>query len=144
MDTNILFTKSNKPGSWVIRGVTGEDISHCAVQVGSIVLHSTGFGVRLEHNSQFFLKNKLVYSVPVDFTLTQFCAAVQKYVGKKYDYLGFLMLGLRLLAPKLVKPRDIREISGSYICTELVSVIFLGEEKLLTPYQLYLKLKGTN
>ena len=130
----ILFTKSGKIGSRLIRLVTGEPISHCAVYSDDgYILHSTFTGPVLETFEEFTGKNTIVYSVKVaDIPLD-----VRNYRGAGYDYTAFFWLALRYLMPDYVKKQDIRQLSGAYLCTELVTDILIDEEKLLTPYQLY-------
>jgi len=62
---------------------------------------------------------------------------IKRYIYKKYDFKAFFLLGLRLLFPFFVRKQDIRGISGSFLCTELITDILLKEEKLITPYGLF-------
>lgn len=148
----VLFTKSNKIGSRLIRAVTGEDISHCAITVleDTHVLHSSTSGVTLLPIEEFISTNDVVRQIELPSLMTSEedeiyndINIINKYLGKPYDYMAFIYLGIRLSlrflgisTPKV----NLFNISGMFICTELVDeVVDIGEynKELLTPGQLY-------
>jgi hypothetical protein len=58
-----------------------------------------------------------------------------------YDFTGLLYMGLRYLLPFLPR-HNLWAISGSFLCTELITEVIDGEEDPdITPYNLYLSLK---
>ena len=139
---NIHFTRSSKLGSHLIRAVTGETVSHCVIEKGGMVLHSTFLGLKLVLLRVFLKENSIVYTLSGVKSPTGIAYLLDKYWEARYDYRAFLALGLRLLSPKLASKVDIRGLTGSFLCTEFVSVALgEGEDSEITPYKLYLKLK---
>jgi hypothetical protein len=141
----VLFTCSNNPLSYLICKLTREPVSHCAIQVGDHVLHSTLQGLKLEHISTFTKHRKIVCSVKLRVDLGEEAAHPR---SGTYDYLGLLYLGLRYFARDYLGIRlpkyNLWQITGMYTCVELVSKELTGEEySMMTPYQLYLYLGGT-
>jgi hypothetical protein len=138
----ILFTKSDKIGSKMIREVTREPVSHCAVYVPSMgfVWHSTIPKVEAVAYPQFIKKCDVVYSVEVDITGEQL-NAIREIHGKAYDYLSFFMVGFRILMRKIglwVPKVDLRGLSSVYLCTELVErAVGIPNNPYITPYKLY-------
>lgn len=134
---HIFFTRSKTPGSWLIRRVTGEDVSHCAACVGKTVIHSTFEGLKIVSLEEFRALNEIVYSVHLPFTPIR----VDLPQSSKYDFGAFFYLGLRLLFPFLPK-KNLWQMTGMYLCTEFVSYLVSGKERSeLTPKQLYHLLK---
>ncbi len=143
MYVEILFTKSEKLGSKLIRKITKEDVSHCAIKVGLFVVHSSFTGVQSTTHSEFLNSHEVVHSVAKEVTLGQVKTVLLHVYGKPYDYVGFLRLGLRALLPKSMTSKiPLEGVSGTFLCTEFVSDVLLNQELLITPYQLYLKLKS--
>lgn len=142
----VLFTKSELIGSKMIRDITKEDVSHCAIRYRNMVLHSSYWGVKLLSYEDFKKHNTIVHSVELPLSAWVFVDIWHKYKNKPYDYGAFFFLGLRYLCVKLHIPSprvNLWQSSGSYLCSEFVSSAILGEQdSLITPYQLYLKLKG--
>lgn len=140
MKINILFTKSNLPGSVLIRRVVKEPVSHVALERGGVVLHSTFSGVRMEPLEVFNKNNVIEYSLEYE-TEVKMKDLFIKYYDKKYDFLGLVSLGARALWPFMIRKQDVRGVSGAYLCTELVTDALVDVEELITPYKLYLRLK---
>ena len=137
---HVMFTKSILPTSWLIRKVTGEDVSHCALFIDNKVVHSTFTGVKIESLEDFLRFNNIEYAVEIEDLTINLSQIEENYLGKRYDFYAFFLLFCRYLLPKWVKKLDLRQVTGTYLCTELISDIVFGEEKLITPYKLYLKL----
>jgi hypothetical protein len=141
----ILFTTTDKFASRAIRYLTGEDCSHVAIQVGSIVIESSFTGVRLRTFSDFAAHNKIVHTV---VTLASWKVVLRRYVAyqyRSYDFLGLIHLGLRYLCKKyfmLELPKvNLWAVSGMFTCTEFVTQLLDGhEDSLITPKQLYLRI----
>ena len=136
----ILFTTSRSPISWLIRRITGEPVSHCAIQVGSFVVHSNFFGVHIEPISVFLEKSRVVFSVEIASNHQKLMKSLSTNWHHPYDFGALLYLGLRYLCPLLPKA-NLWQSSGMFMCTEWVTTVILGkQDSLLTPYQLYLRL----
>lgn len=149
----ILFVRSNKLGSRLIRYVTGEACSHVALRLDShLVIHAKFSGVDVDLWETFKRDYEVVHTLePTGQVNTEQIIAklALNYEGSHYDYLGFFYLGLYLLAKRL----GISSIFGqnnkwakgpNYMCTELVGELVDGEKNsLLTPEQLKDKLVKT-
>lgn len=137
---NILFTKSNSLMSRIIRAVTKEPVSHCAIEDGGFVIHSNLLGVHIESLEHFSKKCEIGYSVEASITIVQVRNSLAKYEGSGYDIGGLLYLGLRLVLPCLPK-KNLWQSSGMFLCTEWVTEVLDGTaDSLITPYGLYQRL----
>jgi len=147
MKAVILFTRSPKIGSKLIQAVTGEPVSHCAIYVPCFgtVWHSTVPCIINVPYDDFIATHDVVYTVDADIGWDQI-SEMNKLFGRPYDMVSLLLVGLRLLATRFKIPFpkiDLRSLSGMYLCTEFVSDIMLSDiDSYITPYKLYLKLKG--
>ena len=140
----ILFTKKDKWGSKLIRKVTGEPVSHCAILKGLKVIHSSWEkgGVTQESFFDFGGENQIVYHVDIPIkNHEEFIKLLDKTYNKPYDILGFIYLGLRLLFPSVAPKANLWQITGMFLCTEFVTYLLdKKEDSQITPYKLYLKL----
>ena len=138
----ILFTTTEYPTSKLIRKLTGEDVSHCAIKVGEFVIHSNFFGVIIEPYFKFVKTNKILYSVQMPTDQRTLRLALIRNYGKMYDYGAFFYIGFRLLFPKLLPKKNLWQNTGMFICTEFITdTLDQEEDSMITPYQLYLRLK---
>jgi len=147
----ILFVKSNKLGSRLIRYVTGEACSHVAIRLNEhLVLHAKFSGVDADLWESFKQDYEIVYRLePVEQVDTE--KIIEKlalnYEGSHYDYAGFLYLGFYLIAKRLgfsIGTKNAWAKGPNYMCTELVGELVEGEKNsLLTPEQLKDKLVKT-
>lgn len=134
---NILFTTNNKIGSRLIRWVTGENVSHVAIQIDEVIYHSTmaGAGMSLAWHDTFTEKNTVVDRVSLPHC-EKLLGRLRTISGEGYDWLLLFTLGLRrlgLLVPLIDNPyRD--------ICTEVITEQVLGIKDKLTPGELRDKL----
>lgn len=151
----ILFVKGSSPLSSAICGVTGEPVSHVALEFPElgIVVHSNLLGVNIEWSS-FFRKNcSVVYELSArksDMTSdkAKLGTMLDKYEGSWYDFGALLFMGLILCTRNYLKlplPKsNLWQTSGMFECTEWVTEYISAEEdSMITPYKLYLKLKNT-
>lgn len=138
-----LFTRNNSPLSRLIRFLTREDVSHCAIESGPVVYHSNLLGgVHLETSKHFRSRNIVVYEVELADNLARLEHALDKYELAGYDYLGLIYLGLRCVLRFLPKA-NLWQSSGMLLCTEWAQEVIEGEmDSSMTPYQLYKHLKG--
>lgn len=138
---NILFTKNNSVVSKLICGITKEPISHCAIQVGRFVIQSNFRGVHVVGLDSFIKHNNIEFFISVAFDKEKLLTSLEKHLGHWYDTLGLLYLALKYLFPFLPK-KNLWQNSGMYLCTEFVTdILFEKPDSMITPYQLYLKLK---
>lgn len=123
----VLFTRSNLLGSKIIRSLTGEDISHVALEMDGIVIHARFDGVEIEGLPHFLEHNEIVraYSVVGDNRKRFWEAMLLE--GSKYDYKAFFSIGLRLILRKslgiVIPSLSDWAIRRQYICTEFVDTI---------------------
>lgn len=137
----ILFTTSDKLMSKWIRKITNEPVSHCAIQVGNFVIHSSVNGVEILPYDIFSQKNRIIYRISKSVLDSRVRTSLENTWGKKYDFGALLYLGLRYLFPRIIPKQNLWQTSSLYLCTEFVSSTVLNEsDSLITPYKLYLKL----
>lgn len=143
MILEILFTTTTGLFSRLIRKVTKEPVSHCAIRVNEFVIHSTFLtGVTVVPFSVFSKNNEIRYRHKLNaFSYIKLRRMLYKYYGRYYDYGAFLYIGLRYLFPKFTKKHNLWQCTGMFLCTEFVTnVIWRKEDSMLTPYKLYQKL----
>lgn len=143
-----LFTTSIYPLSKAITKVLREPVSHCAIYFpgSDTVYHMSFGGLKRESLVKFAEKNVIHFELPLENHTAFFEAYLEfrlwrDFKESSYDYPAFLAIGLRALGlwPKKV---NLVNLTGSFLCTELVEVAIDGKEdkEMLTPYKLYLKL----
>lgn len=138
----ILFTRSELLLSKAIRAVTKEPVSHCAIECAGWVIHSNMYGVHVELPQTFEKRSEIVYSVDIPFDISRVMNVLAKNEQKPWDFGAALYMGLRYLLPFLPK-KNLWQSSSMYLCTEWVTEVLGGvPDSLITPYQLYLKLKS--
>jgi hypothetical protein len=141
----IIFTRSKKWGSRLIRWVTGEDISHVALLTDDgVIVHARFDGVDIDGPEYFAHTNYMVrqykYVGSADTRVLSRRALMLE--GYSYDKLAFFSLGFRLLLLRtfglVSKKMASYARKHQYICTEFVDTI-IGEHESngqLTPGQL--------
>lgn len=136
----VLFTRSNSILSRVIRRVTGEPVSHCAISCGGWIVHANLLGVHVELPQTFTTHSQIVYSVDVPYDQDKLMATLAKYDQRPYDFGALLYLGIRFVLPWL-PAKNLWQTTGMFLCTEWVTeFLFGGEDHTITPYKLYLRL----
>lgn len=137
----ILFTKNNSPVSRLIRYITKEPVSHCAIRSDKWVIHANFLGVHVELYDVFVATSTAVYSVKVPATEDSVYNALYQKEGSFYDFGAMLYLGLEFIFPFLPH-KNLWQSNGAFLCTEWVTFVLDGEiDSNLTAYGLYLKLK---
>ncbi len=142
----ILFTKSDLVLSRMIRHISEEPVSHCAIAHDWWVAHSSVFGVEIMPREEFEKKYTIVYSVPRnDISEERVVEVLSKTSKSMYDYGCLLYLGVRWTAKKYLGiplPKvNLWASSGMYMCTEwLTAIDSKKEDSMITPYKLYLKM----
>jgi hypothetical protein len=151
----ILFTKSTLPLSVAIRSVSGEPVSHVALEFPElgIVVQSNLLGIGLEWSSYFREKCTVVYELDdgksdLATDKAKLTATLDAHENDFYDFTGLIYLGMRTVLNKYLKipmPKtDVLRISNTYLCTEWVTEYIDGTpETTITPYGLYEQLKAT-
>lgn len=150
----IVFTKGSSPLSEAIRGVTKEPVSHVALDFGLFIVHSNLLGVNLEWFNFFKTKCTIVYTLErteIEVLQEMKDAAkldrvLVKLEGAWYDFGALFFAGLALLAKHYLKiplsKVNLWKSSGMFTCTEWVTnFVEDSSDAMITPYQLYLKLK---
>lgn len=133
----ILFTKSDYILSKVIRYLTGEPISHCAILYKNWIVQSNLLGVRAIALDEFEKHSEIIYKVEVESDAEHLLYLLAGYGRARYDLGGLLYLGLRAIFPFLPKA-NLWQSTGMFLCTELVTQFISGSEQSdLTPMQLY-------
>lgn len=135
----ILFTRGNNPASWIICKVTGEPVSHCAVQWNQWVIQANFLGVHIELLSTFQKSSQIIDSIEVPEDSTRLMDSLAQSEGAWYDFLGMFYLGLKCILPWLPK-KNLWHTSGMFMCTGWVTDVLGDEDDMITPYQLYTKL----
>lgn len=137
---HVLFTKGNNIFSRVIRWALRSDISHVAILKDGLVYHSNLKGVHIQPLDRFIDKAKIVKTIPYSIEQGRLLEVISQEWGKPYDCVAFWWLGIRAIFSRAgikLPKADVRQITGMYICTELVTQVLIGEERQLTPDQLY-------
>ena len=99
---DIIFTRSNKIGSLIIRLFTWSDWSHCAVIDGDNVVESVmPDGVRVSSLSVLKASSSTweIKTYPVKDSKV-FVSYAKSQLGKKYDYLGAIGIAFRIKSEK--------------------------------------------
>lgn len=138
----IVFTRSNSLLSKLIRRVTGEPVSHCALVVSDQeVIHSNLTGLHITSLGEFQKSSRILYRIEAPHDEAKLDRLVERHAHARYDYGALLYLGLRCLCPWLPK-KNLWQTSGMYLCTEWVTEVLDGQEDhMITPYKLYQKLE---
>ena len=143
----ILFTCNDRWGSRLIRAVTDESVSHCAIRVGVFVVHSrlTSGGVVIEPYKKFLRENEIVYRLTPN-VIPGVERVISSY-SRLYDLGGIFFLGFRLLLRKYlgipVPKVNLWQSTGMLMCTEYVlDSMGIERDSMITPYKLYKKLRS--
>lgn len=131
----LIWTKSSLPLSVFIRAITGDPCSHFA-----FVFRSAAKGLMFEANlfgthpkfyqnarARFDEVHVLDISLPIELEDAIWDIVVQKYDGKKYDYLGAMFLGWSKLKHRLFKtPLPVYNLwadENNFFCEEIASAL---------------------
>jgi hypothetical protein len=142
MKAFIFFTKSDKIGSKLIRSITKEPVSHCAIYVPTFgfVWHATIPKITATSLNAFIKDHTIVGCREIELTPDQ-VTHMRGLKGSYYDLFTLFYVGLRMLLRSCgmkIPKADLRVISGMYMCTEFVqTTIDMANEPYMTPYQLY-------
>ena len=158
----LLFVKSNKVGSRVIRWGLRSDCSHFAVcfdedSLGSgIVFHSYGLGTKLEWLGEFDKHFEVVHALEFKTKLavcdeeTIYQRLLQLYSGKRYDYPALAWWTWRALLNRLfgvpIGVKNRWSVEGMLLCTAVAGGIewikkYCSEKnvdlEMIPPHDLY-------
>ena len=138
----ILFTRRSK----IIQAVLKEPVTHCAIRYDDYVIHSTYNGVRVEHVTEFIKHSKVVHEIKIRRDLHKLFLTLAKYCRANYDYGAMFYLGFYYLLRRIGLPlpkKNLWQGTGMFLCTEFITqYIDEKEDSMITPYGLYLRLKG--
>lgn len=142
----ILFTKSDKIGSAIIRWGLEEPVSHVAVEAEGLVLHSTWSDVDIDSIETFLEHREIVYEIYIPkLGVPELLGLTERYAGSSYDFRGLVCFVKSALARKLfgtpLPKTACYNTPGAFLCTEIATVLMWGyENAAITPYELYLTL----
>ena len=144
----ILFTKSDRIGSNLIRWGLEEPVSHVAMEVENLVLHSTWDGVDIDHIHTFLETREIVCSVEIpELGWEKMLEIARKYEGRSYDFVGLLLFAGAALSRKFfgtpLPKYNTWNQKEAFLCTEIATMALFGRENgIITPYELYLRLEN--
>lgn len=127
----IVFSKRNSFVSWLIRFMTSSNVSHVSIHFTGVesnwMVDSTGQGVKPGWWNYFKSKNTIVKTfgiINIEKELLENVVdnALDKMVGRKYDYFSLLGFGISIIVYKIFR-KKIKNIFGSsklYFCSEFI------------------------
>lgn len=150
-----LFVSTDKLLSKTIKSLTGENVSHVAIEFPEcgIVVHSDLLGLHIQTSRNFRKAHQIVYELEtiqvVNFLDERIQKLMESYEFHMYDYGAFFFLGFSLLARDYLKiplPKsNLWQESGMFLCVGWLSeVAFDKEDDMITPYKLYQKMLTSN
>jgi hypothetical protein len=128
----LLFVRSNKLGSRIIRWGLGEPVSHVAVDIPAGIYHSYGTGIIKSSRDAFHAVYTVHRSLEISFPETLQQAATElfeSYVSPHdgYDYPALAFFAFRAMLKKLLRvpfPKTNRlQVIESFLCTEIVYLV---------------------
>lgn len=148
MKIKILFSTKYNFFSNLIRSITNESVSHCAIEIPeqNIVIHSTIYGVHIESAINFRKHNKIIYELESTkyYNESFINIIISNNEFKLYDIPAFLFIGFSLILKKYLKipmPKSNLWNTTGMLCTEWVTtVVSKKSDPMITPYKLFLKL----
>jgi hypothetical protein len=141
----LIFTKSKKIGSRLIRWALGEEFSHFAIGFDcdpdgfGVVIHSHFRGVEIRWFKDFEkqVDEYEIYWPPRELGLNEqeriWQSIVQKVAGKRYDFTAFAWfawIAIRRKWFKLPFPRRNIADSSGLLCTELYRYLSFADRQL--------------
>lgn len=145
----IGFSRNNTPFSWLIRKLTGSNISHTYIRIPvpelgtSMVFQAQGFNVHYINYEHFLAKGNIVEAeVEVKLSSKQWAQAEMVRVyecGKPYSYLQILGYAWVLLGRRFGKKwkNPLSDGDHGYVCVELVCrSLGISEAESMTPQEL--------
>jgi hypothetical protein len=132
MEDGVIFRRSKKIGSRLIRWGTQENWSHCGVVINGAVYHSDVQGCRLSSIEEF-CSGAETFLMPKTISEDQKNRAIQA-LGDKYDWgaiawfaLSVLLKRIWIILPKLtINPKW-------FVCSEYATYILWGQNETDTP-----------
>jgi hypothetical protein len=151
-----LFTKNKSPGSWLIRKITRQPVSHVALVFYNhgecLVFHSKLLGgVELLPLAKFLEKNEIVAEAPTGISTNQLFDIFhlqERAPSAAYDYGAILFWFFVLMLGRLgfKRPKsNLWQTSSVFLCTEvLFQALNWPQRRMLTPWEVYEALNGSN
>lgn len=151
----LLWTRSGLPASRLIRALSGEDVSHFAIEIDNrYVFHSNFYGAHLKWRSTFVKQSEIIHQLELKLTPAQeeliYLELINRFDEQTYDwgaffYLSWRMLLYRFAGGELPKTNPWSSNRG-LLCTELAQCLMVVGAKLPTldtilPGRLYSILK---
>lgn len=151
----LLWTRSGLPASRLIRSLSGEDVSHFAIEIdGRYVFHSNFYGAHLKWRSTFVKHVEVIHQIEMPLTPEQeeliYLELINRFDEQTYDWGAFAYLSWRLVLHRFLgkepPTRNIWSSSRGLLCTELarclaVVGLTLPELDTVLPGRLYSMVK---
>lgn len=148
----ILFCRGSSILSHTICGVTGDDISHCALEFPDlgIIVHSNLLGINLEWSGYFRKHTTIVHEVKYTIDSLQnelnLSTMLDQYENSWYDIGALLFVGISLVLKHYLHipmpKKNLWQTTGMFLCTEWITKYIDGkEDSMITPRQLYERIK---
>jgi hypothetical protein len=141
----ILFTRSTRIGSKLIRWGLKEPTSHVAIESSGLVFHANPSGVIIEPLEHFKKHSETLFEVELEDGLDSLKKQINTHWRAPYDWGSVLWLTLRSLLKKVgikISKANLMNSTNMFICHEWVTQVLDGtEDTETTPYQLYLRIK---
>jgi len=145
----LIWTKNERAVSSVIRMITGEPVSHCALQYGPFIIHSNFLGVHIEWAPAFFKNTVVVYEISLEASSENISKLNKTLLDTQfhfYDFGAMLYLGLKFFLRnhfKVALPDiNLWQDKHLFTCTEFITKFYYGKsDSLVAPFQLYNQIK---
>lgn len=151
----ILGTTRDNFFSNSIRNLTGEPISHVAVELfNTFIIHSNLKGVNIQSSVSFWKENQIVielkpiYCIEKNEIRQKINDMMEKYERASYDFGAFIYLGIYFFLRSKLKislpKKNLWQSTGMFICSEWTSQwVNEREDSMLTPWKFIQKLKDS-
>jgi hypothetical protein len=145
---NILFSKNSKIGSVLISNGTSflsnskPTPSHVAILIKNkwVVESTMEKGCKVIGYKEWLEKNELLYSISMHVEFKDIKNLNKDLKNKKYDFLGVIYCGYRVLLNKLfgltIPSKNKFHSKNRYFCCEVVGKLLNIETEMLSPVQL--------
>jgi len=132
MQNGVVFRRSRKLGSRLIRWGTQEAWSHCGVIIDNEAYHSDSRGCHVSTVEEFCLGSETFF-LAVAITKEQKDRAI-KAIGYQYDWAAIVWFAIVLLLKRIAIILPTTTVNSKWlVCSEYASYIFWGKGQTVTP-----------
>ena len=131
-DVRVVFTASSKVSSRIIRWLTRSPVSHVYIEYESVLWGGRWAAEATKGGVRKVIAKKARHDVYAEFRckfdVERGLAAVSKYFGEDYDYIGVAIFGALIVLGRWfsVKVKSPFRSSKSQFCSEFVTRFFKG------------------